>query len=229
MFCTQCGTPFEPGQNFCKQCGARVNKQEPDLIRSVETSKRNAIHTAPVSAATRDARPHPQSRERKEVSLTVLVGVCLTVIESDSSAAVNENLSSPQHSPEAQTSSPPAPRSSQPQAETSPKAEKKEGMELARKSQSQREGQDGQSSGPSATKPTAAARRSAAAGTYQTTRSTTVFESASSSSQVVANIPGGTRLDVVNTKGEWLEVHSRRGNPPGFIRREDAALIEKTE
>jgi hypothetical protein len=36
-------------------------------------------------------------------------------------------------------------------------------------------------------------------------------------------------LDVVSAKGEWLEVHSRRGNPPGFIRREDAALVDKTE
>ena len=46
---------------------------------------------------------------------------------------------------------------------------------------------------------------------------------------MIANIPGGTRLDVVNAKGDWLEVHSRRGNPPGFIRREDATLVEKTE
>ena len=27
MFCTQCGTPFELGQNFCKHCGARVSQQ----------------------------------------------------------------------------------------------------------------------------------------------------------------------------------------------------------
>jgi len=33
----------------------------------------------------------------------------------------------------------------------------------------------------------------------------------------------------VNAKGDWLEVHSRRGNPPGFIRREDAAFLEKSE
>jgi len=34
---------------------------------------------------------------------------------------------------------------------------------------------------------------------------------------------------VVNSKGEWLEVHSRRGNPPGFIRRQDAKFLEKTD
>jgi hypothetical protein len=46
---------------------------------------------------------------------------------------------------------------------------------------------------------------------------------------VVANIPAGTRVDVVNSKGDWLEVHSRRGNPPGFIKRQDAKFLEKTD
>ena len=60
-------------------------------------------------------------------------------------------------------------------------------------------------------------------GTYETTRSTPGFDSAN----VVANIPGGVRVDVVNAKGDWLEVHSKRGNPPGFIRRQDVTLLGK--
>lgn len=270
MFCSQCGTSFEPGQNFCKHCGARVNKQQPDLFPASEPSQRGTIHTAPSGRAS-SARPHPRSRERKEIGLTVLTGVCLTVIvvggavyfgtdlfrqpaeqktiavaslpavknptlpqnqereeKNKSNAAVNDSLPSAERSTGAKTSFPRLPDSSRSSAEASPKpAAKTDETESARKSLTPRAGEDAQASGRNATKPPAKAR--VAAGTYQTTRSTTVFESASSSSQVVANIPGGTRLDVVNAKGEWLEVHSRRGNPPGFIRREDAALIDKTE
>ena len=64
-------------------------------------------------------------------------------------------------------------------------------------------------------------------GTYETTRSTPVFESPSDSANVVANIPGGVRVNIVSAKGEWLEVHSKRGNPPGFIRRQDVTLLGK--
>lgn len=72
-------------------------------------------------------------------------------------------------------------------------------------------------------------RRASGAGAYETRNSTPLFEQPSASSQVVANIPAGTRVEVVNSKGEWLEVHSRRGNPPGFIRRQDAKFLEKTD
>lgn len=86
-------------------------------------------------------------------------------------------------------------------------------------------------SGRSAKIPASAptSRRASAAGAYETRDSTPLFEQPSSSSRVVANIPGGTRVDVVNSKGDWLEVHSRRGNPPGFIRRQDAKFLEKTD
>src|SRR4030095_13433850 len=117
-----------------------------------------------------------------------------------------------------------------PAPEVSPiPAPKTDGTESARKSQSPRVGQDTEATVRAKRPPAAAARRGGSGGIYETTRSTTVFESPSASSQVLANIPGGTRIDVVNAKGDWLEVHSRRGNPPGFIRREDAAFLEKTE
>jgi hypothetical protein len=78
-------------------------------------------------------------------------------------------------------------------------------------------------------KVTPTSRRASGTGAYETRDSTPLFESASSSSRVVANIPPGTRVEVVSSKGDWLEVHSRRGNPPGFIRRQDAKFLEKTD
>lgn len=278
MFCIQCGTPFELGQNFCKDCGARVN-QQPDLIPPSETVKRMATQatmtsaarakTAPVGKATDGALPFSTSRERQGISASVIVGASLALIlggsaviyfgtdlfrpvrqetsvvedipastganlprtrrrdeAKKSSESANDNLSSAPQSQEAQTPPAVSAHSPQPSPEISPRPT--DGTEVARKSPSPPGGRDAQASGRSASKPPAPASRRAA-GIYQTTRSATVFESASASSQVVANIPAGTRLDVVSAKGEWLEVHSRRGNPPGFIRREDAALVDKTE
>lgn len=77
--------------------------------------------------------------------------------------------------------------------------------------------------------PVPASRRGAAAGIYETVRPTNVFQAPSPGAQMVANIPPGTRVNVVSSSGEWLEVHSRRGNPPGFIRRDDATLVGKGE
>lgn len=59
---------------------------------------------------------------------------------------------------------------------------------------------------------------------YETVRSTSVFEEPSSSSRKVGTIPNGSRVRVVGATGDWLEVRSRQGRPPGFIRRDDAVL-----
>jgi len=69
------------------------------------------------------------------------------------------------------------------------------------------------------------ARRTAAPGVYETTRMTPLHENPSASSRVIAQIDGGTRLNVVSSTGDWLEVRSKRGNPPGYVRSEDARLL----
>jgi hypothetical protein len=282
MFCTQCGTPFELGQNFCKHCGARVN-QQPDLRTPTETPKREGpqVTTAPIAKAAPvgkvadDTLPYSPSRERQGISMSAIVGGCLALIlagsaviyfgtdllrepakqktsdiadvppastdasspdtrrreeAKNSTEAVNDNLASARQSQEAQTPPPVPADTPQPAPEVSPiPAPKTDGTESARKSQSPRVGQDTEATVRAKRPPAAAARRGGSGGIYETTRSTTVFESPSASSQVLANIPGGTRIDVVNANGQWLEVHSRRGKPPGFIRREDATFVEKTE
>jgi hypothetical protein len=71
------------------------------------------------------------------------------------------------------------------------------------------------------------ARRAAEPGVYETTRATTVHEGPSPSSRVISQVPGGTRLNVVSSAGDWLEVRSRHGNPPGYVRSDDARLIAR--
>jgi len=72
--------------------------------------------------------------------------------------------------------------------------------------------------------PARPAQRPAEAGVYETLRSTDVHEQPAQTSRVISRIPGGTRINVVRSDGEWLEIVSRKGNPPGFIRREHAQL-----
>ena len=66
-------------------------------------------------------------------------------------------------------------------------------------------------------------------GTYETIRPTNVFAEPSPSSRIVSNIDSGIRVAVVAANSEWLEVRSRFGNPPGFIRRTDTKLIGRAD
>jgi hypothetical protein len=72
-----------------------------------------------------------------------------------------------------------------------------------------------------------AAGRTAEPAAYETTRATSVYESPSSSARVVSKIGPGTRINVVNSTGDWLEVRSNRGNPPGYVRSDDARQIAR--
>ena len=73
--------------------------------------------------------------------------------------------------------------------------------------------------------PQPVAARRTAPGVYETTRPTSVYENPSSAARVISQIDRGTRLNVVSSAGDWLEVRSKRGNPPGYVRSDDARLI----
>ena len=73
--------------------------------------------------------------------------------------------------------------------------------------------------------PPAAARQIAAPSVYETTRATSLYENPSSAARIISQIGGGTRINVVSVAGGWLEVRSKRGNPPGYVRADDARVI----
>jgi|SRR5262245_4257156 len=79
--------------------------------------------------------------------------------------------------------------------------------------------------GPSA--PTPAARY-AEPGIYETRRPTPVYEEPSGSARVVSQIGKATQVTVVRSIGEWLEIRSKHGNPPGFIRADDAMFVSRS-
>ena len=82
---------------------------------------------------------------------------------------------------------------------------------------------------PVETAPPPSLRRPADPGSYEAIRSASVFAEPSDSSRKVSTIKKGTRVTVVGSTGDWLEVRSKHGNPPGFIRRDDAMFMEKQD
>ena len=62
-------------------------------------------------------------------------------------------------------------------------------------------------------------------GTFQTIRSTEVYTGPSENAALIANIGPGMKLNVISSSDGWLEVRSKHGRPPGFIRQEAAVRI----
>ena len=83
-----------------------------------------------------------------------------------------------------------------------------------------------QDAGPVARKTAPApARRAAAPGVYEVIRQTAVREEPSTRARALATIGKGTKITGVSASGEWLEVRSRQGKPPGFILVDDAMFV----
>ena len=73
--------------------------------------------------------------------------------------------------------------------------------------------------------PPAAKPAAKPAGTYEVTRAGQVYAAPSEFSQRLGDIEPGTKVSVVDRRDGWLEIHSRHGRPPGFIRQNMAAPI----
>lgn len=75
-------------------------------------------------------------------------------------------------------------------------------------------GEDAESSGPPVE------------GKYSTLADTQVRTGPGANFPVVANIPEGTKINVVGEEKGWLKVESKRGNKPGYV---DATLARPTK
>jgi hypothetical protein len=65
----------------------------------------------------------------------------------------------------------------------------------------------------------------ASTGTYEITQSTRVYAAPSELSEQMGDIAPGVRVNVVNSKNGWLEIHSKHGRPPGYIRKEGTRVL----
>jgi hypothetical protein len=69
--------------------------------------------------------------------------------------------------------------------------------------------------------PASPPRRVAEAGAYEVLRDSALLEKPATSSREVALVERGMIVNVVASVGDWLEVRSKHGKPPGYIRRQD--------
>jgi hypothetical protein len=202
MFCTECGTQIDEGKKFCKNCGARTRSDaEPDAT--------------PAAARPGPARTSPGI----DKSILIAAGIALVVILGGAGVYFGTDLLRPsgkQESPGADE----IPAKSAATVGAPPPMDENPGESAAT------EGTPPYTP-PASAAPAAASRRTADAEIYETVRATTVFEQPSASSKSVASIPSGVRVNIVGAAGNWLEVRSKSGKPPGFIRRGDAVFVER--
>ena len=68
-------------------------------------------------------------------------------------------------------------------------------------------------------RPSSKRRRELKAGIYRVRYPTTVHSEPREDSSTVAEIRKDTRVNVVGVEGDWLEIRSKHGRPPGFIKK----------
>ena len=85
----------------------------------------------------------------------------------------------------------------------------------------------GRANGTPATQPEkqANAQPAAAAGTYEVTRGTQVFAAPTEFARQLGEVEPGLKVNVVNGRDGWLEIHSKHGRPPGYIRSDAVARV----
>ena len=214
MFCTECGTQIDEGKKFCKNCGASIRSD------------------AEFDATPAAARPEPaRTSPGIDKSILIAAGIALVVILGGAGVYFGTDLLRPSGKQgevpgrSAATVGSPPPMRENPGESAATAGSPAPMYESPGRSAATEGTPPASAARPSA--PAVASRRAAEAGVYETVRATTVYETPSASSRNVASIPPGTRVNVVSSTGSWLEVHSKSGKPPGFIRRGDAVLVER--
>jgi len=242
MFCTECGKQVDQGKNFCGNCGARLAKAtEPipsSTVEEVQTPASTPTQAAPRAASegfsAPGARPAAISpiREGRGINTALIIGVVFALIIAGGTGIYfgTDLLRRPvKQEPVPAEQARVAPQAPPGTVEEPKIAGETSDSNLAATVQPPESAQQPPAGGSkSAPAPSSASQRGANPGIYEVLRATTVFEGPSGSSRVLANIPAGTRVSVVNSNGDWLEVHSKSGNPPGFIRRDDANFVGKS-
>jgi hypothetical protein len=79
--------------------------------------------------------------------------------------------------------------------------------------------------GPAAKPPQPPRLETKVSGTYEITQPSRIYAAPTEFSQLIGNIEPGVKVNVVNARDGWLEIHSKHGRPPGYIRKEAAARV----
>jgi hypothetical protein len=211
MSCSQCGAQLYEGQRFCGNCGARLSDAEPG---------RAAMGASDPAAAPGPEWPSPAAaKARRQINKPLMIAGAVVLVAVLAGAGVYFALLRPSGKEQIARSDQPVDQPAEPKSSSDsppPAQEEAPGPKTPATPKN---------SPPSRARPSAPAatyRRAGVAGTYEAVRDTSVYESPTASSRVVGSIPRGFKVTVVGSTGNWLEVRSTTGRPPGFIRRSDA-------
>ncbi len=196
-----------------------------DMIGAPASAVSNGAETSPApEKVTMTAAPAPSGKSLRFgilVALLVLAaGGALAAwnLTSSSAPAVSPVSAQPQHQ---------AASIAQPPQETQPPAAPSKDQENALEAAQHEESKPAPKPQREAEiVPQPAAKPAAkVAGTYEVTRPGQVYAAPSEFSQRLGDIEPGTKVSVVDKRDGWLEIHSKHGRPPGFIRQNMAAPI----
>jgi hypothetical protein len=79
--------------------------------------------------------------------------------------------------------------------------------------------------GPATKPPQSPRLETKVSGTYEITQASRIYAAPTEFSQLIGDIEPGVKVNVVNARDGWLEIHSKHGRPPGYIRKESAARV----
>jgi hypothetical protein len=210
MSCSQCGgQTYHEGQRFCGNCGARLSDAGPGWAAAAASDP---------AAAPGPGWPSPAAdKARRKINKPLMIAAAVVLAIILAGAGVYFALMRPAGKEEIARSDRPVDQAVEP---TKPSDSLPPPQEEASRSKPEATPKNPPTSQRRPAAPAVASRRTA--GTYQTVRDTSVYASPAASSRVVGNIPRGFKVNVVGSTGNWLEVRSATGKPPGFIRRSDA-------
>jgi len=240
MFCVHCGTQIDEGAKFCKKCGAKLTEAK----EAIPPNTTAAPQPIPAAATPTAAQPIPPAREKTGASTATLVAAGVAVVLLGGVGIYfSTDMLRPTTKPEPPGNQSPAAKPTE--TGGAPSQESKTAGETADINLTSAPRSAPKELPPNVEVPkppvevlskpsgksdvSVASSGGAAAGTYQTLRPTSVYDAPSPSAKIVANIDGGVPVNVVGSNGDYLEVRSKSGKPPGFIRRGDATLKEPSK
>jgi len=235
MFCVHCGTQIDEGAKFCKTCGAKLTEAK----EAIPPNTTAAPQPIPAAATPTAAQPIPPAREKTGASTATLVAAGVAVVLLGGVGIYfGTDMLRPTTKPEPPAAKPMEPGGAPSQDSKTAGESTDVNLTSATRSAPKELPPNVEVPKPPVevlSKPSGksdvsvASSGGAAAGTYQTLRPTSVYDAPSPSAKIVANIDGGVPVNVVGSNGDYLEVRSKSGKPPGFIRRGDATLKEPSK
>lgn len=202
--CPQCSQPVMRVHKFCRQCGTKLNRftRRAVYLGAVFLL---VVSTALVWSLTNfsPSRNTPETVAQVPLSVEKAEGPAVGITQIAKTPSAVENVTD---------------------AKSTEVAQARESGGENKESRSDNTGKEASQLGLKLSPPAGWTP-----GEYQIVRSTYVFNEPRNDASKTLSLEPGTQVLVVNMRGDWLEIRSYSGRPPGFIHRESAKFLKRIE